>query len=60
VSDGPTLPFPDSLCHRCRWHRLVRTARSAFVLCGAPGLPKYPPQPVRTCPAFAPPPLDVE
>ena len=49
----PALPFPDSLCHRCRWHRLVQTARSTFVLCGAPGLPKYPPQPVRACPAFS-------
>lgn len=46
-------PFPASLCHRCRWHRLVWTARSGFVLCGAPGLPKYPPQPVAACPAFA-------
>ena len=51
TSEDP--PFLDSLCHRCSWHRVVRTARSAFVLCGAPRLPKYPPQPVLTCPSFA-------
>jgi len=53
VPDDRQPPFPDSLCHRCSWHRLVRTARSAFVLCGAPDLPKYPPQPVQACSSFA-------
>ena len=48
-----TAPFPDSLCHRCAHHRIVRSARSAFILCQHPALPKYPPQPVATCPAFA-------
>ena len=48
-----TAPFPDSLCHRCAHHRIVQAARSAFVMCGNPELPKYPRQPVVTCPGFA-------
>jgi hypothetical protein len=45
-------PFPESLCHRCVHLRLVQTERSTFLLCKHPALPKYPPQPVRTCPGF--------
>jgi hypothetical protein len=47
-------PFPESLCHRCAAPpQYVRTATSVFIRC--PLLPvKYPPQPVRTCPAFRP------
>jgi hypothetical protein len=47
-----TAPFPESLCHRCANHRIVRTARSAFLMCQHPELPKYPRQPVTTCPGF--------
>ncbi len=51
---APAVPFPESLCHRCAAPpRLVRSARSVFILC--PVLPnKYPPQPVRFCPSFRP------
>ena len=46
--------FPDSLCHRCAHLRLVESGRgSTFLLCQAPGLPKYAPQPVRSCRGFA-------
>jgi hypothetical protein len=49
----PDRPFSDSLCHRCRHHRLVRGRASSFIHCTA--LPvKYPPQPVRACPAYEP------
>jgi hypothetical protein len=48
------VPFPDSLCHRCRHVRLVETARSVFVMCREPSLPKYAPQPVRACRGFDP------
>ena len=54
MSDEAPRPFPESLCHRCRHHRLVRGARSSFLHCDAPGLPKYPPQPVRSCVAHLP------
>lgn len=44
-------PFQESLCHRCRHLRLVKTERSTFLRCAV--LPnKYPPQPVRSCPLF--------
>jgi hypothetical protein len=46
------LPFPDSLCHRCVHVRIVRSERSAYVLCREPTLPKYASQPIRACPAF--------
>jgi hypothetical protein len=48
------LPFPESLCHLCAAPpRYIRGASTTFILC--PILPnKYPPQPVRTCPAFRP------
>jgi hypothetical protein len=42
-------PFPASVCHGCRWLKLVRGKNSAFLLCGNELLPKYPPQPVRQC-----------
>jgi hypothetical protein len=49
-----SLPFPDSLCHRCTTPpRYVRTKTSTFILC--PLLAhKYPPQPVRSCALFRP------
>ena len=47
-------PFPDSLCHRCRFLRIVRMARSTFLMCQEPSLPKYTAQPVRACRGFAP------
>lgn len=50
-------PFPDSLCHRCAHVRVVTSGKgSVFLMCRAPALPKYPPQPVRACPVFAAPP----
>ena len=50
---APT-PFPDSICHGCRKHRLVETTRgTTFIRCTDPTLPKYQTQPIRTCPAFA-------
>ena len=45
-------PFPASLCHRCTHCREVRTARSVFLRCAEGTLPKYAPQPVRTCAQF--------
>ncbi len=48
-----SLPFPESLCHRCAAPpRYIASGRgSVFILC--PLLPnKYPPQPVRTCALF--------
>ena len=46
-------PFPASLCHRCRWLRLTGNKRgSVFLQCTEPSLPKYPPQPVVSCPGF--------
>ncbi|HEU0031945.1 MAG TPA: hypothetical protein VFQ53_15035 [Kofleriaceae bacterium] len=48
-----SAPFADSLCHRCRFLRLVESARgSVFLMCREPTLPKYPPQPVRACTQF--------
>jgi hypothetical protein len=47
------LPFPTSICHGCTAHRYVRGKTSVFIRCTA--LPvKYPPQPVKQCPAFEP------
>ncbi|MCZ7681123.1 MAG: hypothetical protein M5U28_20990 [Sandaracinaceae bacterium] len=38
------------LCASCARCRRVESARgSTFFLCEAPGLPKYPPLPVRAC-----------
>ncbi len=54
MPDAPERPFPESLCHECIHHRLVRGARSSFLHCDAPGLPKYPRQPVLECVAFSP------
>ena len=49
-----SLPFPDSLCHRCAAPpRYVQSRTSTFIMC--PLLPrKYPPQPVRICALFRP------
>lgn len=53
-----SLPWPDSLCHRCAAPPRYVTSRkggkeSTYILC--PLLPgKYPPQPVRHCPLFRP------
>ena len=48
-----SLPFPDSLCHRCAAPpQYIRTPRSTFIRC--PILKRYPPQPVRACEAFVP------
>lgn len=50
-----TLPFPESLCHRCRHLRLTGNKRgSVFLQCTEPTLPRYGPQPVRACDRFAP------
>jgi hypothetical protein len=46
-------PFPDSLCHRCVHIRVITSGKgSAFIMCQHPSLPKYGPQPVRTCTGF--------
>jgi hypothetical protein len=46
-------PFPDALCHRCVYLRLVTSGKgSTFLMCQEPSLPKYPPQPVRVCRGF--------
>jgi hypothetical protein len=48
------MVFPESLCHRCAHVRLITSGKgSTFLMCKAPQLPKYPPQPVTACPAFA-------
>lgn len=54
----PHSPPNPGLCRGCQNARLVKSARgSVFLLCQAPKsfqLPKYPPLPVITCPAFSP------
>jgi len=56
TTDRADLPFPGSLCHRCRFVRLNGNKRgSIFMQCTEPSLPKYPRQPVMACPGFAPP-----
>jgi len=54
VTPGPTLPFPESLCHRCGAPpRLVTSDRgSVFIYC--PLLQRYPTQPVVACDVFVP------
>ncbi|CAN5889895.1 hypothetical protein BH11MYX3_BH11MYX3_14630 [soil metagenome] len=48
-------PFPDSLCHRCGFLRMVESGKgSVFLMCQEPTLPKYGPQPVRACRGFVP------
>ncbi len=54
ADEGPATPYPVSRCHGCAHHRDVKTPRSWFLLCQAPKLPKYPPQPVLDCPGFTP------
>jgi len=50
-----SVPFPHSLCHRCRWLRLTGNKRgSVFLQCTEPSLPRYGPQPVVSCARFAP------
>jgi hypothetical protein len=52
---GVSAAFPDSLCHRCSYLRLVTSGKgSTFLMCQNPALPKYPPQPVRQCSGFSP------
>jgi hypothetical protein len=47
------LPFPESLCHRCAHLRIVESGKgSVFLMCREPSLPKYAPQPVRSCRGF--------
>lgn len=54
MSDGDDTPFPESLCHRCAYVRIVRSGRgSVFLMCREPTLPKYAPQPIRACHGFA-------
>ncbi len=49
------LPFPESLCHRCAHVRIVESGKgSVFLMCQEPSLPKYGPQPVRSCRGFSP------
>jgi RimJ/RimL family protein N-acetyltransferase len=50
-----SLPYPESLCHRCAAPpKYVRTGTSVFLRC--PIRPdKYPPQPVLRCPVYEPP-----
>ena len=53
MSDEEERPFPESLCHRCAASRYVPGKTSVFIMCTA--LPvRYPPQPVRECPAYRP------
>ena len=47
-------PFPTSQCQQCVHKRDVKSARSHFLMCTEGTLPKYPQQPVKGCPAFAP------
>ena len=52
--DAPNLdvpPFPDSICHGCGNHRIVRTKTSQFLMCTALAV-KYPRQPISECVAF--------
>jgi hypothetical protein len=50
------VPFADSLCRRCVHLRLVQSGKgSTFLMCQQPQLPKYPRQPVVSCPGFSPP-----
>jgi hypothetical protein len=50
---GDVRPFAESICWHCANHRVIRAARSAFVMCTT--LPvKYPRQPLSSCPAFHP------
>jgi hypothetical protein len=49
------MVFPESLCHRCVHVRVITSGKgSTFLMCKEPQLPKYPAQPVKVCPAFAP------
>lgn len=62
--DGPesgdgSLPLfiQQSICSRCVSKRVIRSGKgSVFLLCqlgiADPSWPKYPPQPIRSCPKF--------
>jgi hypothetical protein len=63
--DGPTGDAPTGrpleraarggICARCRYADAVVSARgSAFLRCRHPDIPKYPPQPLRSCAGFRP------
>ncbi len=59
TEDRGTLEGDAGLCADCRHLVRVETHRGAvYVLCGFskqdPSFPKYPPLPVRRCPAHAP------
>lgn len=47
-----TDPFPQSRCRGCAFLKEVPAARSTFLMCTEPSLPKYPAQPVAWCAAF--------
>jgi len=50
---SPPAVFPDSLCHRCQFLRVIESGKgSVFLMCQEPTLPKYAPQPVTRCPGF--------
>ena len=55
---GGRLNMMRSLCETCGNVRLVRTARSTFLLCGLSltdaAYPKYPPQPIVRCDGYRP------
>lgn len=52
MTDEPA--FPESLCHRCVYLRVVRSGRgSTFLMCQEPSLPKYAVQPVLACRGFS-------
>ncbi len=49
-----TLPFPDSLCHRCAAPpRVIDTGSSRFIFCPLRA-DKYPRQPVMECAEYLP------
>ena len=49
------LPFPESICHTCKHVRYTGNKRgSVFLMCDEPSMPRYLPQPVRSCRAYAP------
>jgi hypothetical protein len=47
-----SVAFAQSRCRTCAFLREVTTARSTFLMCTEPSLPKYPPQPVTWCSGF--------
>jgi hypothetical protein len=54
-TDEPARPFPESLCHACRFVRYTGNKRgSIFLACDEPSLPRYQAQPIVRCPKYAP------